>query len=334
MSADEATGLLLAARRIARAALNFRTSTSTFAEHGLRLRAIWKSRSLSFSPSLTRTLQEVSTEVPHPSRASELLPSGTETPHVTETSLACRDVVAKDPADLGPSNEAVETDKETVTYCQQETDDDHELRNSPHVHSGQDVAGDQGEPVTPPSPRLAALAAGIGIPHHRLDALGITGVRDMAFGWDEDEIAAQLGHCGRRLHSSALFLAEGALQTRVWNEVRGRTGQPPPLPIPTLQAPAARLPAREALRPLQPGLRVARSVPIHSAGTDFEANLARALAAPVLDILKANLQHSTKGRQILDATTEHAEQFLIVTGDFLASFSPDSLRAALAAWRR
>ena len=156
----------------------------------------------------------------------------------------------------------------------------------------------------------------------------------MALGWDEDEIAAQLGHRGRRLHSSALFLAEGALQTRVRNEVRGRAGQPPPQAIPTLQAPAARPLAREALRPLQPGLRVARSVPIHSVGTDFEANLARALAAPVLDILKANLQHSTKGRQILDATTEHAEQFLIVTGDFLASFSPDSLRAALAAWRR
>ena len=151
----------------------------------------------------------------------------------------------------------------------------------------------------------------------------------MAFGWDEDEIAAQLGHRGRRLHSSALFLAEGALQTQVRNEVRGRAGQPHPQPIPTLQAPAARPLAREALRPLQPGLRVARSVPIHSVGTDFEANLARTLAASVLDILKANVQHSTKGRQIFDATTEHAEQFLVVTGYFLASFSPDSLRAAL-----
>ena len=63
--------------------------------------------------------------------------------------------------------------------------------------------------------------------------------------------------------------------------------------FPHFKAPAARPLAREALRPLQPGLRVARSVPIHSVGTDFEANLARALAAPVLDILKANLQHST-----------------------------------------
>ena len=328
MSADEATGLLLEARRIARAALNCGTSASTAAEHGLRLRAIQKSRSPFLSPSLTRTLQEVGTEVPHPSRASEPLPLGTETPHVTETSLAWWDVVAKDPTDLGPSNEAVETDKDTVTYCQQETVDSHEHRNL------SEIADDQGEPVTPPSPRLAALAASIGIAHHRLDALGITGVRDMAFGWNEDEIAAQLSDCGRRLHSSALFLPEGALQTRVRNEVRGRIGQPPPLPIPTLQAPVARPPAREALRPLQPGLRVARSVPTHSVGTDFEANLARALAAPVLDTLKANLQHSTKRRQILNVTTEHAEQFLIVTGDFLASFSPDSLGAALAAWRR
>ena len=222
----------------------------------------------------------------------------------------------------------VETDKETVSYCQQETDDDHEIRNSPHEHSGQDVADVQGAPVTPPSPRLAALAVGVGIGHHRLAALGITGVRDMAFGWDEDEIAARLGHRGRRLHSKALFLAEGALQTQVQNEVRGRAGQPHPQPIPTRQAPAARPLAREALRPLQLGLRVARSVPIHSVGTDFEANLARTLAASVLDILKANVQHSTKGRQIFDATTEHAEQFL--TGDFLASFSLDSLRAALA----
>ena len=156
----------------------------------------------------------------------------------------------------------------------------------------------------------------------------------MAFGWDEDEIAAQLGHCGRRLHSSALFLVESALQTRVRNEVRGRTGQPPPLPIPTLHAPVVRPLARETLRPLQPGVCVARSIPIHSVGTNFEAKLARALAASTLDILKANLEHSTKGRQILNATTEHAEQFLIVTGDFLAFFSPDSLQAALAAWRR
>ena len=58
---------------------------------------------------------------------------------MTEASLAWRDVVAKDPADLGPSNDAVKTDNETVTYCQQETDDDYELRNSPHEHSGQDV---------------------------------------------------------------------------------------------------------------------------------------------------------------------------------------------------
>ena len=152
MSADEATGSLLAARRLARAALSLETSASTSAEHGLRLRAIRKSRSLSLSPSLTRTLQEVGTEVPHPSRASEPLSPVTKAPHVTEASLAWRDVVAKDPADLGPSNDAVETDKETVTYCQQETDDDHELRNSPHEHSGQDVADVQGAPVTPPSP--------------------------------------------------------------------------------------------------------------------------------------------------------------------------------------
>ena len=288
MSADEATGSLLAARRLARAALSLETSAWTSAEHGLRLRAIWKSRSLSLSPSLTRTLHEVA----HPSRASEPLSPVTKAPHVTEASLAWRDVVAKDPADLGPSNDAQKTDNETVTYCQQETDDDHELRNSPHEHSGQDVADVQGAPVTPPSPRLAAPAVGVGIAHHRLAALGITGVRDMAFGWDEDEIAAQLGHRGRRLHSGALFLAEGALQTRARNEVRGRAAQPPPQPIPTFQAPAARPLAREALRPLQPGLRVARSVPIHSVGTDFEANLARALAAPVLDTLKANLQHS------------------------------------------
>ena len=108
-----------------------------------------------------RTLQEVGTEVPHPSRASEPLSSDTETPHVTETLQARRDVVTKDPADLGPSNETVETDKETVTYCQQQAVDDHELRNLSHVHSGQKVADDQGEPVTPPSPRLAALAANI-----------------------------------------------------------------------------------------------------------------------------------------------------------------------------
>ena len=41
-------------------------------------------------------------------------------------------------------NEAAETDTETVTYCQQETDDDHELGNSPHKHSEQDVADVQG----------------------------------------------------------------------------------------------------------------------------------------------------------------------------------------------
>ena len=227
MSADEATGSLLAARRLARAALSLETSASTSAEHGLRLRAIRKSRTLSLSPSLTRTLQEVGTEVPHPSRASEQISSVTKAPHVTEASLAWRDVVAKDPADLGPSNGAVETDQETATYCYQETDDDYELRNSPHEHSGQDVADVQGAPVTPPSPRLAAFAVGVGIAHHRLAAVGITGVRDMAFGWDEDEIASHLGHRGRRLHSSALFLAEGALQTRVRNEVRGRAGQPP-----------------------------------------------------------------------------------------------------------
>ena len=127
MSADEATGSLLAARRLARAALSLETSASTSAERGLRLRAIRKSRSLSLSPSLMRTLQEVGTEVPHPSRASEPLSPVTKAPHVTEASLAWRDVVAKDPADLGPSNDAVETDKETVTYCHQETDDAQKL---------------------------------------------------------------------------------------------------------------------------------------------------------------------------------------------------------------
>ena len=221
----------------------------------------------------------------------------------------------------------------TVTYCQQETDDDHELRNSPHEHSEQEVADVQIAPVTPPSPRLAALIVGVGIAHHRLAALGITGVRDMALGWDVEENRCT-ARSSRTSSSSALFLAEGVLQTRVRNEVRGRAGQPHPHPIPTLQAPAARPLAREALRPHQPALRVARSVTTHSVGTDFEANLATALDTLVLDILKANLQHSTKGRQILNATTEHAKQFLIVTGDFSASFSPDSLRAALAAWRR
>ena len=39
--------------------------------------------------------------------------------------------------------------------------------------------------VTPP--RLAALSVGVGIAHHRLDALGIIAVRDMALGWDEDD---------------------------------------------------------------------------------------------------------------------------------------------------
>ena len=40
-----------------------------------------------------------------PSRASEPLSSVTKVPHVTEASLAWRDVVPKDTADLGPSND-------------------------------------------------------------------------------------------------------------------------------------------------------------------------------------------------------------------------------------
>ena len=179
------------------------------------MRAIRKSRSLSLSPSFTRTLQEVDAGLPNFSRALELIPSVTWTPLLTEASLTEENIA-----------EAAETDT------------DHELRNSPQKHSVQHVANVQGAFVMPSSPRLAALAVDVGIAHHRLDALGITGVRDIAFGWEEDEIAAQLGHRGRCLHSRTPFLAEDALQTRVRNEVRGRVDQPPPLPTPAPQSPS------------------------------------------------------------------------------------------------
>ena len=115
-----------------------------------------------------------------PQGLRSLSPSVTRTPLATEASLY-EGRRCEGPEDLGFSNKAAETDAVTITYYQQETDGDYESGDSPHEHGEQNDADVQDALVTPPSPRLAALAIGVGIAgptprcvgHHRSARLGV-----------------------------------------------------------------------------------------------------------------------------------------------------------------
>ncbi|CAE8599332.1 unnamed protein product [Polarella glacialis] len=190
------------------------------------------------------------------------------------------------------------------------------------------------------SPRIAGLLESAGLSADILRNHQVLTLRDFAYGWDAEEVLLwDRGFEWSQLHKQAVHLAEigarCAAKAVLWRQEQ--------MPVPAATVFTALAKTKLHQRPSAGSESSARwsrkqvfvsPAALPATAVPSERKRAETLATQVVLLLQEHHVHSTRCEQVASCPEDLKQEMFALFVSKLTSYSPETLRSALAAWRR